>query len=130
MRAISTALLVLALVCPAWASPQLSSTVWALQIDGMEPMTARDLAGFSSFAVRLSEASRTDPRVRPSLEEVLSQTDRGIVKRAIAYMALSHMGQEDAARSLIGAGFRDQAVLKIVGACQKMQDSITMVPTR
>src|SRR5438445_283333 len=71
------------------ASPEPVVGPKALQIEGMEPMTPADLARFTAMAVQLAQSSHGDPRVTPVLEAALSQSDRGIIKRSIAYLALS-----------------------------------------
>jgi len=128
MRAMVSLTLILVLPVLALASPQLQGPMGFLQIEGMEPMTQDDLSRFTAFAMRLADASRTDPRVIPLLEETLSGASRGIVKRSIAYLALMTTGREQSARIRVGANVRDQAVMKIVRACLYLQENLTMVP--
>lgn len=126
------ALLMVALVIAgsAHASPEGDRVPDVLKIEGMEPMTAADLTRFTGLAVRLAAASKSDPRVQPMLQETLSQGDRGIVKRAVAYLALCAMHEEDAARKLTGSAFRDLAVLKLVRACLADQQHLSTLPDR
>lgn len=111
------AVLALAIAGACLAGPAPERAPEALVIEGMEPISAADLTRFSGLAVRLAATAKTNPTVRPMLLETLAQEDRGIVKRAIAHMALSAMGDEPAARALLKDTFRDRAVLKIVRAC-------------
>lgn len=121
-------LLVLALSTALYASPESDRVPEVIRIEGMEPITAADLTRFTGLAVRLAAASKKDPRVEPMLTETLSQADRGIVKRAVAYLALCAMNQEDTARKLTKPSFRDNAVLKLVKACLSDQQSMSTLP--
>jgi hypothetical protein len=85
----------------------------AVHIAGMQEMGPEDLARFAALAERLAVASHTDPQVKPMLERTLAQSDRGIVKRAIAYMALHRMGKDNA----LSGSFNDRAVLQIAAGC-------------
>lgn len=124
------AVLVLALLIAGTvqASPEADRVPDVLRIEGMEPMTAADLTRFTGLAVRLAASAKSDPRVEPMLTETLSQRDRGIVKRAVAYLALCAMKQEDSARRLMANNFRDQAVMKLVRACLADTQSLTTLP--
>jgi hypothetical protein len=103
----------------------------ALRIEGMAPIPAADLARFTGLAVRLAQAAQSDATVAPLLEGVVERHDRGIVKRAIAYLALCAMGREPVARGLVaGRSMRDRAVLRIVAAASALQHRLTMVPGR
>jgi hypothetical protein len=120
--------LVLVVAGAAHASHEGPRTSAVLSIEGMEPISAADLTRFSGLAVRLAAAGRSNPSVRLMLEETLAQVDRGIVKRAVAYLALCAMGQDGAARRLIGTGFRDRAVMRIAQACAADLANITHLP--
>jgi hypothetical protein len=125
MRSMLALVLALVVPCFVWASPQMRGPVDLLQIDGMEPMTDDDLANFTALAMRLADAGRVNPRVVPMLEETLSDHERGIVKRAVAYLALVALGREDTARIQLKTDSRDQAVVTIVRACLNLQESLT-----
>lgn len=91
-----------------------------LHIEGMQPLVEDDLRQFVRAANNLALSSKTDGRVEPILLALLGQSDRGIVKRAIALLALESMGQADEARAKLGDEFRDQAVLEISQACRAL----------
>ena len=110
------------------ASPEGERVPDVLKIEGMEPISAADLTRFTGLAVRLAAASKSDPRVEPMLTETLAQIDRGIVKRAVAYLALCAMHEEDVARRLTTVNFRDRAVLKLVHACLADQQTLSTLP--
>jgi hypothetical protein len=108
-----------------FAGPEPERSPSVLVIEGMEPISAADLTRFTGLAVRLAAASKNDPAVRPLLVDTLSQSDRGLVKRAIAYLALCAMGEEPMARSQLVDSFRDRAMMKIVRACLAEADGLT-----
>lgn len=122
------ALLALTIATACVAAPEPVRAPMVLTIEGMEPISAADLTKFTGLAVRLASASKGDPSVRPMLIETLAQSDRGIVKRAIAYMALCAMGDEPVARGHLVDGFRDRAMMKIVKACLVEADGLTRLP--
>jgi len=130
MRSILALTLVLLVPALTWASPQLRGPVDLLQIEGMDPMTEDDLSRFTALAMRLADSSRVNPGVVPMLEETLADRERGVVKRAVAYLALVVLGREESARVQVGRDARDHAVLTVVRACLNLQDSLTQVPAR
>ena len=127
MRSIAL-LLVLVIAGQVFASAEGPRVPEVLKIEGMEPITAADLTQFTGLAVRLAASSKSDPRVEPMLMETLAQGDRGIVKRAVAYMALCAMKQEVLARRLTGSTWRDRNVMKLVRACLADQQVLTDLP--
>lgn len=124
------AVLVLALLVAGivHASPEGDGVPDVLRIEGMEPITGADLTRFTGLAVRLAASAKSDPRVEPLLTQTLAERDRGIVKRAVAYLALCALKQEDTARRLTSNNFRDRAVLKLVRACLADTQSLTTLP--
>lgn len=117
MRLVAVLALALVLAGACLAGPAPDRAPQVLVIEGMEPITAADLTRFSGLAIRLASSAKANPTVRPMLLGTLAQEDRGIVKRAIAHMALCAMGDEPAARALLKDTFRDRAVMQIVRAC-------------